>query len=193
MSINRATDAQDESIHTKEHYSVTKGHSTGTRDHMDTPQTHYTKPKKPEAKAFRAYDSISMKYAEKTNLQRQRAVHWLPGTKNRNIDWLKTGSRECWEVMECSFFFSKKKRFYLFIFRKRGREGEREGEKHQCFKRIMNWLPRAHPQLGTKPTTQFFALTGSQNGNLLVCGMTLNPLSHTGQGEVMEYPKTGLW
>ena len=27
-----------------------------------------------------------------------------------------------------SFF----KRFYLFIFRERGREGEREGEKHQC-------------------------------------------------------------
>ena len=26
------------------------------------------------------------------------------------------------------FFF----RFYLFIFRQRGREGEREGEKHQC-------------------------------------------------------------
>ena len=23
-------------------------------------------------------------------------------------------------------------RFYLFIFRQRGREGEREGEKHQC-------------------------------------------------------------
>ena len=28
-----------------------------------------------------------------------------------------------------SFF---KKRFYLLIFRERGREGEREGEKHQC-------------------------------------------------------------
>ena len=24
------------------------------------------------------------------------------------------------------------KRFYLFIFREEGREGEREGEKHQC-------------------------------------------------------------
>ena len=24
------------------------------------------------------------------------------------------------------------KRFYLFIFRERGRKGEREGEKHQC-------------------------------------------------------------
>ena len=26
----------------------------------------------------------------------------------------------------------KKKRFYLFIFRERGRWGERKGEKHQC-------------------------------------------------------------
>ena len=30
--------------------------------------------------------------------------------------------------MSFSFFL----RFYLFIFRQRGREGEREGEKHQC-------------------------------------------------------------
>ena len=29
-------------------------------------------------------------------------------------------------------YFSLKKTFYLFIFRERGREGEREGEKHQC-------------------------------------------------------------
>ena len=28
------------------------------------------------------------------------------------------------------FFFSK--RFYLFTFRQRGREGERKGKKHQC-------------------------------------------------------------
>ena len=28
------------------------------------------------------------------------------------------------------YFFNKK--FYLFIFRQRGREGERKGEKHQC-------------------------------------------------------------
>ena len=31
-------------------------------------------------------------------------------------------------------YFSKDflKRFYLSVFRERGREGEREGEKHQC-------------------------------------------------------------
>ena len=30
------------------------------------------------------------------------------------------------------FFFNFLKRFYLFLLRERGREGEREGEKHQC-------------------------------------------------------------
>ena len=36
------------------------------------------------------------------------------------------------------------KRFYLFIFREKAREGEREGEKHV-------WLPLALPLLGTRP------------------------------------------
>ena len=31
-------------------------------------------------------------------------------------------------------------RFYLFIFRERGREGEREGEKHQCV--VTSHVPR---------------------------------------------------
>ena len=31
-----------------------------------------------------------------------------------------------------NIFFYFLKRFYLFIFRERGREGEREGEKDQC-------------------------------------------------------------
>ena len=30
------------------------------------------------------------------------------------------------------YFLFVFKRFYLFIFREQGREGEREGEKHQC-------------------------------------------------------------
>ena len=36
------------------------------------------------------------------------------------------------KLVICFFFGLLKKRFYLFIFRERGREGEREGEKHQC-------------------------------------------------------------
>ena len=33
-------------------------------------------------------------------------------------------------ILYCFLFF--KKRFHLFIFREKGREGEREGEEHQC-------------------------------------------------------------
>ena len=37
------------------------------------------------------------------------------------------------------------------------------------------------PQLGTEPATQACALTGNRTGDLLLCGMTPNPLSHTHQ------------
>ena len=47
------------------------------------------------------------------------------------------------------------KRFYLFIFRQKGREGEREGEKQQCV-------------VGTWPATQACALTGNRTSNPLV-------------------------
>ena len=45
--------------------------------------------------------------------------------------------------------------FYLFIFRESGREGEREGEKHQYV------LALARPLLRTWPATQACALTGN--------------------------------
>ena len=35
-------------------------------------------------------------------------------------------------VAKCCFYKMFFKDFYLFIFRERGREGEREGLKHQC-------------------------------------------------------------
>lgn len=115
MFINWSIDTQNESTHTREYNSVTKGQSTDTCYHMDNPQKHCTKSNKPGAKDFILYDSISMKYAEKTHLQRQRAVHQLPGTKNRNIDGLKTGSPGS-VARFLFFFFSKKKRFYLIYF-----------------------------------------------------------------------------
>ena len=55
-------------------------------------------------------------------------------------------------------------RFYLFIFRERGREGEREGN-------ISMWLPDVYPLLGTWPTTQACALTGNWTCNPLVCNL----------------------
>ena len=59
-----------------------------------------------------------------------------------------------------SFFFL---RFYLFTFRERGREGEREGEKHQC-------VVASHmaPAGDLAPTQACGALTGNQTGNPLV-------------------------
>ena len=47
------------------------------------------------------------------------------------------------------------KRFYSFIFRQRGREGEREGEKHQGV--VATHMPPA----GDLAATQACALTGN--------------------------------
>ena len=72
-----------------------------------------------------------------------------------------------------SLFF---KRFYLFIFRQRGRKREREGGKHQC---VVS--PHA-PPTGDWPATQACVLTGNRTDDPLVCRPALNPLSHTSQG-----------
>ena len=66
-------------------------------------------------------------------------------------------------------------RFYFFIFRERGREGEREGN-------ISVWLPLVRPQVVTWPATQACALTKNQTSDPLGCGPALNPLSRTSQG-----------
>ena len=66
-------------------------------------------------------------------------------------------------------------RFYLFIFRERGREEERGGEKH-------HWLPLASSQMGTWPKTQACALTENQTSDLSVRRPALNPLIHPSQG-----------
>ena len=74
------------------------------------------------------------------------------------------------------FFFL---RLYLFIFRERGREGEREGEKHQC-------VVASHaPLLGTWSATQTCVLTGNQTSDPLVRRPVLNPQSYTSQGQVI--------
>ena len=61
------------------------------------------------------------------------------------------------------FFFLK----ILFFFRAKGREGEREGEKH--------W-----------PATQACALTGNPTRDPSVHRPVLNPLSYTSQGFVVQ-------
>ena len=51
--------------------------------------------------------------------------------------------------------------FYVFIFRERGREGEREGKKHQCDRETLVGCLLHAPQLGTELTTQAHALMGN--------------------------------
>ena len=55
--------------------------------------------------------------------------------------------------------------FYLFIFRERGRKGERGGGKHQCVV-ISHESPT-----GDLPITQACALTGNEISNALVCSL----------------------
>ena len=66
----------------------------------------------------------------------------------------------------------------IFYFQTRGREGEREGEKHQCV------VASCTPPTGgaTWPATQACALIGNQTGDPLVHRPVLNPLSHASQG-----------
>ena len=71
-----------------------------------------------------------------------------------------------------NFFFL---RFYLFIFRERGREKER-------VRNINRWLHLLHPPLGTQPATQACGLSRNQISDFLVHRPALNPLSHTSQG-----------
>ena len=78
------------------------------------------------------------------------------------------------------FFFL---RFYLFIFRERGRERERN---------INVWLSLARPLLGTWPTTQAHALTGNQTSDSLVCRPMLNALGYTSKSYFQNSYKCNL-
>ena len=51
------------------------------------------------------------------------------------------------------------------------------------------WLPLACPLLETWPTTQACALTGNRTGDPLVRRPILHPLSHTSQGEIIDFKK----
>ena len=69
----------------------------------------------------------------------------------------------------------------LIYFRQSRREGEREGEKHQC-------VVASHtPPLGTWPATQSCALTGNVTSDPLVHSLVLNPLSHMSQGQFIYF------
>ena len=71
---------------------------------------------------------------------------------------------------------------YLFIyFRERGREDEREGEKHQCV--VASHVPLA----GDLARNPGMCSDWESNNHLLVCRPALNPLSHNSQGNVFVF------
>ena len=74
------------------------------------------------------------------------------------------------------------KRFYLFIFRERGREGKREGEKHLCERETPTGCLLYAPWPGTEPATQAHTLTGNWARSFSLCRMTPNQPSHAAQG-----------
>ena len=74
-----------------------------------------------------------------------------------------------------------------FIFRERGKKGEREGEKHRRVKETSIGCLQYEPQPGTKSTTQACALTRNQTSNFSLCRTTPSQSSHTRQGKMTPY------
>ena len=82
-----------------------------------------------------------------------------------------------WQSSVCPQFLSfLKKRFYLFILRGTGKEGEREGEKHQCV--VASCRPPAADLAGNPDMCP----EENWTGDLLFHRPELSPLSHTSQG-----------
>ena len=83
-------------------------------------------------------------------------------------------------------FLSFFNRFHLFICREK-REKEK-GKKHQCKRNIHashQWMSLAWAPTRDQPATQACALNENRTGDLSLCRMMPNQLSHTYQG--------GLW
>ena len=71
---------------------------------------------------------------------------------------------------------------YLFIFRERVRDEEREGDKHQCEREKSTSCLSYMTQLGTEPATQTCVSMRNPTDDFSLCGTTPKHLSHTGQG-----------
>ena len=69
---------------------------------------------------------------------------------------------------------------YSFFREGEGREKERE-------RNINVWLLLAHPQPGTWPAIQAWALTRNRTSDPSICRPVLNPLSHTIQGSLFYF------
>ena len=71
-------------------------------------------------------------------------------------------------------------RFYLYTFLERGKEEEREGEKHQCV--VASHVPPSG-DLAHNPGM----CTRNRTSDSLVLRPALNPLSHTSQGTISKF------
>ena len=101
---------------------------------------------------------------------------------NNWLVWISsTKTKSHWKWNLNSGKIDGKCQSFLFLFREKGREGERGRETLMC-ERNIHQLPLACPQLGTWLSTQVCALAGNWTGDLLVHKQVLNPLSHTSQG-----------
>ena len=112
----------------------------------------------------------------------EKEMHLNKGRRSNCVNiWTSSGHKglelrllpfnRVWSECACreNIFFSFFKRFYLFIFRERGREGEREGEKHP-------YVVASHtPPTGDLAITQACALTGNRTGDPSVCRLSLIP------------------
>ena len=72
--------------------------------------------------------------------------------------------------------------FYLFIFRERRTEGEREGANNQCERGTPINCLLDMPWPGIEPATPVCTLTRNRTGDLSLCRTMPNQLSHTSQG-----------
>ena len=87
------------------------------------------------------------------------------------------------------YFWSSTLKNVLFIFRERGREGERGGEKHRCVRNIGCLLHTLARDLACNPGMgPGWNLTGDLSG----LRTALTPLSHTSQGWSSTFKRVGF-
>ena len=98
---------------------------------------------------------------------------------------LQIFSSSLWLILFSYKYFLK----IFFIFRARGREGDREGEKRRCVRETLISCPSRAPHPGSECATQACALTGNRTSDLPLCGTTLSQLSHAGHSKIKYFLK----
>ena len=78
--------------------------------------------------------------------------------------------------MNLSSIFSFFSKYFIYLFLERGREGEREGEKHQCV--VVSHVPTT----GDLACNPGMCPGWESTCNVLIHRLTLSPLSYTSQG-----------